>query len=114
MKRHNQGLVLVFWRFLVLFDAALGPKGSGLNRFHSQFRYSYLKRMHLCLLKAVLAFGRAVERSFCDVDFLLSAQNRTLFCFEKVICIIRLACFSPKVWVIFLWHANIADFNSIN
>jgi hypothetical protein len=31
MKRHNQGLVLVFWRLLALLDAALGPKGSALK-----------------------------------------------------------------------------------
>ena len=30
MKRHYQGLVLVFWWLLALLDAALGPKGSAL------------------------------------------------------------------------------------
>jgi hypothetical protein len=33
-------------------------------------------------------------------------NKRTLFCFEKVITIVYLACLSPKVWEIFLWHAN--------
>jgi hypothetical protein len=30
-KRHNQGLVLVFWRLLALLDAALSPSAERYN-----------------------------------------------------------------------------------